>query len=256
MKKQSGNALWFILIAIFLLGGLTVLLSRTGGQTEETGSAEQVSIQASEILRYLSSIKSGVDQLRGRGCGENQLSFWYDSNGDGSENGSDSFYNPAAPTDRSCHIFHVNGAGVRHKNIDAKYLDTSKSARPYYGTTAFSTACVTDIGSIMGAPACNTPSVAATSAELIATIPYLKHDICKAINRSFFSNVTIPVDQFNAFVVGSLFTGSFNQNSPAINFTAPYSSYFGKNVACFTGDTIGNIVDPTEYGVYQVLIAR
>lgn len=125
MKKQSGNALWFILIAIFLLGGLTVLLSRTGSNTEETGSTEKSRIIATEILRYAASIENAVQFLLTQGCSENELSFWYDSNGDGNENASDDNYNPTSPTDRSCHIFSQKGAGITYKNMAILKFGTS-----------------------------------------------------------------------------------------------------------------------------------
>ncbi len=128
MNKQSGNALWLILIAIFLLGGLTVLLSRTGSQTEDTGSAEQMQILASEMIRYGADIETGIKTLLGRGCSENQISLWYDSNNDGTENASDSYYNSNSPTDRSCHVFDVNGAGLTYKNVAAKIDPTFVAA--------------------------------------------------------------------------------------------------------------------------------
>lgn len=117
-QNNAGNALWFILLAIFLLGGLTVLLSRTGSNTEETGSAERLNILATEIIRYGNGIRTGVDSLLQRGCGESQLSFWYDENNDGLENASDLYYNPSSPIDRSCHIFSKNGAGINRKTAE------------------------------------------------------------------------------------------------------------------------------------------
>ncbi|PZO88480.1 MAG: hypothetical protein DI626_01670 [Micavibrio aeruginosavorus] len=120
MNKESGNALWLILIAIFLLGGLTVLLSRTGSQTEDTGNAEQMQIVASNILGYAASIEQGIQTLLMRGCSENEISFWYDSNKDGTENSSDDYYNPNAPSDRTCHIFSTTGAGLNYQDMGAK----------------------------------------------------------------------------------------------------------------------------------------
>lgn len=119
MKKNSGNALWFILLAIFLLGGLTVLLSRTGSNTEETGSIEKERLMASSLVQYGSSIATAIQSLLSRGCGENQISLSYDTNNDGVINASDTYYNANSPSDYSCHVFHINGAGLSYKKFDA-----------------------------------------------------------------------------------------------------------------------------------------
>ena len=85
-NTQKGNALWFILIAIILLGLLTSMLTRSGGSTNDTGGYEQAEIGVSEVLSYAQSIDNAVQALKARGCGENEISLWHDSNGDGVRN--------------------------------------------------------------------------------------------------------------------------------------------------------------------------
>ena len=53
MTHQKGNALWFILVAISLLGLLTIMLSRSSSTSNETGSYEQNIIGANGILSYV-----------------------------------------------------------------------------------------------------------------------------------------------------------------------------------------------------------
>lgn len=103
--KQSGNALIFILIAIALLGLLTVTLSRSGDSTNDTGDFEQNQIAASEILAYAKSIENAVQTLLVRGCGENEISF---------ENNTAAGYvnTTPSPADRSCYLFDAAGAGM------------------------------------------------------------------------------------------------------------------------------------------------
>ena len=133
MQKNSGNALWLILIAIFLLGGLTVMLTRSGGQSEETGATDKAIIHASKMLSYTASIQAAVSNLLMRGCSENQLSFWTDTNNDGLETVADTNYNASAPADRSCHIFDVKGAGISASGGDE---DFSTASILNVGTTA------------------------------------------------------------------------------------------------------------------------
>ncbi len=115
-KLQSGNALWFVLIAIALMGGLTVMLSRSSGTSEETGEYEQNQISAAEVMRIGEGLKIAVENLRARGCSENTISFWHDSDGNGTEDGSDDYYNADAPTDHSCHVFEPEGAGLTYES--------------------------------------------------------------------------------------------------------------------------------------------
>lgn len=113
MKPNAGNALWFILIAIFLLAALTMLITRTSQQTEETGESERSTIRASELLRDTQGIKNAVDALLLRGCSESELSFWTDENADGLETNLDCGYNAQAPVDKSCHVYDPKGGGAK-----------------------------------------------------------------------------------------------------------------------------------------------
>ncbi len=134
-KTISGNALFFILIAIFLLGGVTVLLMRSSGQSDDTGSTERASISASKVIQSAATIETAIDTLRSRGCSESQLSFTYDSDNNGVLNSSDTDYNANAPTDESCHIYSVKGAGI-NRNLTAFTIGTvGVSAIQDIGTT-------------------------------------------------------------------------------------------------------------------------
>lgn len=138
MKKQSGNALFMILIAIFLLGAVTALISRTSGTTEETGDTEKGTIAASKLMRTASALEAGYQQLLLNGCSENQISFWQDINDDGAETAADGTFNPNSPTDHTCHMFHPNGVGLKSitKTLDvfvpAVMVDIGTPARDIY----------------------------------------------------------------------------------------------------------------------------
>ncbi|HOO82886.1 MAG TPA: hypothetical protein PK513_10340, partial [Alphaproteobacteria bacterium] len=93
MYTERGNVLWFILIAVALLAALTMVLSRSGSTVDQSGDIEQQRVKASQILRTAKSIEAGIQQMRLRGVSENDMSFWHDSNGDNTEDGSDTYYN-------------------------------------------------------------------------------------------------------------------------------------------------------------------
>lgn len=203
MKTQSGNALWLILIAIFLLGGLTVLLSRAGNQTEDTGSGEKTQIVASEVLRYGADIETAIKTLLGRGCSENEISLWHDSNGDNLENSADANYNSDAPTDHSCHVFHVDGAGLTFKDA-AKKINATLQTQFY---TASSAAAYKHIGT----------DERADVFLYITGTPAQMNAFCAAANRiggiaptgSAPANVFDPADTGVVNVVATPFTGTF-----------------------------------------------
>lgn len=135
--RQRGNVLWFILIAIFLLGGLTVMLTRTSTQTDDTGESDKAMVRAANIIRTASFIETAYQNLIMNGCSENTISFWQDENLDGVENATDTRYNPSAPTDRSCHIFDVKGGAAKSITVGdsinvAQVVNMGTTARDLY----------------------------------------------------------------------------------------------------------------------------
>lgn len=246
-KNIEGNAFFLILIGIFLLGGLTVLITRTGGQTEETGSSERLSLAASEITKYAGGLKSAVDSLRLRGCSETQISFWTDTNNDGVENSSDTYYNANAPTDRSCHVFSTAGAGMKEIVIKDDWVDSAFSAQTLYKKPFYTgKTCIAGIGP--AAPSCNTDGIA--NEELTFVVPFIKASLCTALNSKFGLS-SIPQDNLNAWVTpGGYFTGIFADGN-ALNDAGSLLS--GKYNACFQG---GGSPPVGSYSFYVVLIAH
>lgn len=235
MPCERGNALWMILIVIALLGGVTAMFTRTSSTSEDTGKYENLTIQASKTLRYAASLEQGVQSLMMRGCSENQLSFWYDSNGDNIENGSDTFYNPNSPTDRSCHLFYPEGAGLSRQS------ETNLNATTVY------IGAHTDIKDI-GVFNCGNSSCS----ELYVAIHY-DHDVnkqglCDQLNRVAGNTDLVPAPNTAAVYFPSNFNGTFP------NYAYISSANFaGKKTACYkySSDPQGN-----AFIFYYVLLAR
>ncbi|MCI5060759.1 MAG: hypothetical protein MRY79_06785 [Alphaproteobacteria bacterium] len=175
MKTQTGNALWFILIAIGLMGLLTVMLSRGSNTTNDTGDYEQTQIAASQILGYAKSLENAVQMLLARGCSENEISF---------ENSTIAGYtNANAPTDNSCHVFEPEGAGMEWEDFD------STNANMVTGS-------ITVTG------------LYTTEPELILSQGRISESQCAQINRSVGLSATAPTD--TAVGTPVQFTGSFS----------------------------------------------
>ena len=75
-SSQSGNVLLYILIAIVLIGFLTIALRDNGG-TNASVDNEKASSLATQIIKYGGELQSGVDTLLKNGVSESDLRFAY-----------------------------------------------------------------------------------------------------------------------------------------------------------------------------------
>ena len=241
--SESGNAFWFILLAIALLVALTVTITKSGENTEETGQRDRDRIQASDIMRQAKTMENAIQQMRLAGIPENDISF---------ENSFVSGYqNASCPDGQPCRIFGSGGAGLSYKLPPSDWLDGSQNAQDLYGEWYFfATTCVPGIGT--GDSGCNAD---AASTELIVALPWISKSLCLEINRMVgIPNLTNPVlppeNVGSAYSAGlDKFTGTYTASS-IINSNA--NAFLGKPSGCFAGDT-----DPdTGYHFYHVLIAR
>lgn len=234
-KRQSGNVLFMILIAIFLLGGLTVLMSRTSGQSDDTGDKEKSSIYLSDVLRQAAFFQLAVSQLMLQGCSEGQLNFYDSTN-------SIAVINPNAPSDGRCDIFGTTGAGApsdaQTGNPEEWVFSATKCV---YGLGAGSMATCVD-----------------AQHELRAVIKLTKQE-CIQINRMVgVANTatdppeddegTIPFDGSYVWV-----GGSYNSNTIGPSATALSDPLRNKKAACFmdnNGSGIG------QYRFYYAILIR
>jgi hypothetical protein len=242
-QSQSGNVLIFILISIFLLGGLTVLLSRTGSQSEDTGNTEQAMIAATEILRQTSNFKNTVQMMMGRGCSESTFSFETPD--------LPRYANTDAPADKSCHLFEPQGGGLNYKFVPNSYINSDYSSAPYYGYWVFlGRICIDNIGPTGGN---NCKTSVQNPNELFVVLGFVREDICLALNRLLGHPwSTIPAEPNTpwppAYADGLYSTAYKYQPTPYTGMTALLS---GKEAACFETTTV-----PGTYHFYQVLIPR
>ncbi len=102
--NQRGIVIGPILFIVAILAVLASAIAAGSGAFNGDISAVSAKAQAAAILEQANEIKLGVDRVLGKGCTDTQVSF---------ENPIVSGYeNPNAPSDKSCHVFDVNGGGV------------------------------------------------------------------------------------------------------------------------------------------------
>ncbi len=232
--NQSGNILLFILIAILLIGLLTVSLTRSSNQSNDTGDYEQNVIVANEILNYAKSVEIAVQNLLARGCSENDLRF------------RTGLVNP------NCNVYNENGIGLEEyiTTSDRKWLIDDTLAWPYriQHTSRLRVIGVESDTLHIGQ-------------ELLLFIPNIRQEYCIALNNVLGnenpSNYP-PRDDNGSAVEGGEFNGSFSGASNTIETTG--GELTGKRSGCFvTDDQAGasNALDGTDYFYfYHTLIAR
>jgi hypothetical protein len=241
-NPQSGNALWFILIAIVLLGGLTVMMSRSSGTSEDSGDYERSQIQVSEVARYMKSIEMAVQTLRNNGCSEKDINFDTPMVA--------GYNNTTAPADDSCDVFSVKGGGMTYKRIPPVLLDTTKSANPLYGHWIFNG------GNLVYGLGTGTSMAGTKDQDLLIIAPFLTKDFCMKLNKFVgVNNVGVDPPKEDNTTTARLtmqFTGTFgggtdidgNGNALGLN------TFRRKSSGCTTAS------NETAYYFYQVLITR
>lgn len=245
---ESGNAFWFILLAISLLVALTVTITKSGENTEETGQRDRNRIQASDILRQAKSIENAVQNMRMAGVPENDISF---------ENSFVSGYtNTNCEAGNSCMVFTADGAGLTYKDPPEEWLDSSESGKDLYGDWYFTgTACIPGVGT--GDTGC---ASTVSTHELIVALPWIKESLCAEINRlSGVTPASPPPEANNSAYTATFipFTGSFDDNPLATTDNSEIDSGGGEFRRHSTGCFKGGASDPNGgYHFYHVLIPR
>lgn len=234
---ERGNVFIFILLGLVLFAALSFTVSR-GFRSDTTSqmTARQAELAASDILNYAQQLERAVNRLRRLGCSENQLSFQFDSDGDGDFNDSDeALHNTNAPTDFSCHIFHGEGGNIDHSEHIAK-MGTSSTESYATGSTG-----MVGIGEDDRSDLYFRLRLGRESSDF---------NICYAINNKLGveKTGTAPADAFDPIINGgwtaTTFTGSFD------NAATPLSSAVnGIHTYC-----AGHNTDLVSF--YHVLLAR
>lgn len=177
-QHERGNVLWFILIALVLIGLLTAVVTRSGSTVEQTGDVEQTSIVMSQILRFASGVEATITNMKLQGISENQISFQDSATG--------ATYTNANCTGTACRVFHVQGGGI-------SYQDPPTAAGSATEWTFTGTNSVDGIGS--------------ASADLVMILQNISQDLCNQLNRA--SGLTYADDADLDFTA---FQGTFADN--------------------------------------------
>ncbi len=230
-KAQSGNVLWVILMAVVLLGLLTMVLSRSGSQVDQTANTEQLTIKSAQILRYAKTLEDAVQKLKLDGISEKALSF------QNTTTATD--YTNANCTTTACRIFDGGGAGLAYRNFDGANNgeDWIFTGANNVGTTA------NPVGTTAGG----------SGNDLVMLLPNVGSALCIQINREWGIGTAGTLPEDTTGVSTTAFTGTYTAGAAVVleGDPAPFELN-GKHAGCFT-DTAA---DPDIVYFYYVILAR
>ncbi|HEY8190140.1 MAG TPA: hypothetical protein VIF12_05605 [Micavibrio sp.] len=224
-QNESGNVMFYILIAIVLLAALSYAISQGGRTSAQNLTGDRERLLATEIVDYADTVKKAVQMLRLRGSQFSDLSF-----------ASDDLAGYGVPDTAPVHeIFNTAGGAVIYKAPDNAAL-ALPSDWIFTATNE-----VENIGTTSGA---------ADNADLLMILQPLTKNVCVSLNDRL--GVTNPAGDppADADVDTTVpFTGSpgFAQT---IGNEAGSAALAGHNAGCFRETASGN------YYFYQVLLAR
>ena len=234
-RSEAGNVFFLILLGVVLFAAFTVAVTRS---TQQGGSAnpENDKLMATNIIKYGTTLKNAVDQLRAQNISEADISF---------ANSTVSGYGTVG-ANPSAEVFNFAGGGIVYEVPDAKWLDGISTAQTGYGEWRFTgTNLIAGFGSYVDASL----SPASPKGHLVAILPYVKENICKEINRLLHGSATVQFTE-STFDL-TKFTGTYNDlDGPQIYNDAEPSYVNYKDEGCVNPESAG------KYFYYRLLIAR
>lgn len=243
VSNARGNALFLILLGITLLAALTYVATRSGRGNANL-SREYAMIYATEIIKHGQAIEEAVHRIMYMGTEVGHVSF---------NNSVVAGYDhvPAEPATNQ--VFANSGGGLGYTVPKAVWLDSGFSAKPLYDEWYFpSKICVDNVGT--GTATCE--SDAASNEELLVILPFIKRDICIAINDKL--GITNPANEPPAIsgcgwtvAAPEKFTGTLSDGK---DIDAAQLSE--KSTGCFAVTACATFAPPTSYHFYHALVAR
>ncbi len=249
--SQSGNVLFYILIAVAMLAALSFAVSQGNRGGTQGLNEDRAKLYAGEIIEYANTVANAVAQIKLRGYSDTEISF---------ENSIVSGYGNPNCTDDVCKIFHPSGGGLSYLKPAPEWLDNSFSANNYYNQWLISgTNWVTGIGISALGGASNCIDGSGNCRELLIVLPYIKEQLCKEINKMTHhgkADGTAFVDAGNSAgrTIDVKFIGTYATSGANMGEASPASdNYTNLNSGCIEGDA-----SPPSgaFTFYKVLIVR
>lgn len=248
--SQRGNILFLILLAVVLFAALAYAVTgslRGGGKD---ASSEKTSTAAAEITQKGTLVEQAVNRMMLiNNCTDTQITF------DSSER---NYWAPNSPASKKCHVFDPAGGGLNVPSFSESYYDPVRAGSTLWGAYVFVANPVHNVGT-------NCSPQYEVCAELMMIVPFLKKDVCLALNKMHGVNGIPQITgnmQMNKFSTYQNETSGGGINSGKMisgtDLTGRYSMCFeGKdNIYGTSGGYSGTDSAVGTYHYYHVLLAR
>ncbi len=230
--KQSGNALFLILIAVALFAALSYAVTqsgRGGGSIDR----EQAQIRAAELVQVIGNVRNAVMKLKLlNGCADEEISSYSDLYSTPST--FDNSNSPVAGGDFTCHIHHPDGGNVL-----------------YFGEDKGEPICGADCGNYVmlmsGRHAVQ--GLGTANVDLMYMIDGVNEEFCNAFNRYVgIDAASVPTDS-TSIAGADAWQGTFADGSPRV---------IGDGDAIFVGQDMGCFDSSSSNGnaIFAVIITR
>lgn len=217
-RSQNGNVLFFILIAVALVGLLTMAIQSSSQTGSENIDDETLLIQASEIRQYATELENAVRFIMQNGHSENDLRFAH----------------PEAHPDygnitisSETQIFHRSGGAATYR-LPRSRVNNGDRWEFYAGT--------------------HLPGAGTDRADLIAVLPNINEPLCQMINKQI-GYTGQPLDTGACLHEGPaerFDSGNFSSTANTVDVSS-FSS---------TPAFQGCVLCGSNYHFYHVLMAR
>ena len=171
-RDESGNVFFFILLAIVLIGLVTVAI-RSGNQGTSDVDRETDTTGAAQMRQFAGEVERGVTLILSGPVSETDIRF--------ASPGAPSQYGTDPKVNAQAQVFSPQGGGAGYAKPPSGVNDGSKWE--FYGNTAL-------------------PNAGSDKPELIAVLPNVTAAICTKINRDDGYDEAITLNQSSGCVNG------------------------------------------------------
>lgn len=245
-RAEHGNVFIFILLGVVLFAALSYTVARSmRSDTASNISKQQATLAASEIINHAQRIERAINRMRRNGISESDISF---------ANSFVSGYEHTPIQPDTNRIFEPQGGNITYLEPEAKWLANFGTAPDLYGEWYFPDATRIHRLGPNGQDNSEAHNDGISNEDLIAVLPYIKQDICIAINKrlSVSADNTIPQDSNSLWeATEPKFTGTFTDSGLSIEGGG--SGLANAPAACIEGNA--NPAADT-YHFYYALILR
>jgi hypothetical protein len=225
-RAEAGNIIFFVLLAIFLIGLVTMAL-RSNDSGDSQIDAENLSIAASDVKQYAHEVESALAYVMQNNPSESDIGFAYDSSG------------PYGDINAAAHpewqVFSPKGGGAEYKDPPDGITVTPGQKWEFYAFTRI-------------------PGAGSDRADLIMALPGVTKAFCDRINQN--NDQTAAPEEDGAGCLSDTskrFNGTYEDTSPNLLDTSAAS--FSHTPALQACVNCGTPAAP-NYVFYDVLMAR